>query len=44
LSSAVYTAVNGDLVSTRSCTERHNNNGLLYIAAQCWIIHKTLKH
>jgi len=21
-----------------------NNNGLLYIAAQCWIVHKTLKH
>ena len=22
----------------------YNNNGLLYIAAQCWIVHKTLKH
>jgi len=22
----------------------YNNNGLLYIAAQCWIVYKTLKH
>jgi len=31
------------VVHIPSLVVTYDNNGLLYIAAQCWIVHKTLK-
>jgi len=34
----------GSLNSENEKNEKKMKNGLLHIAAQCWIVHETLKH